>query len=872
MANPLTGDFDIVTEFSIHAANRVLAAMHRAERFPHTLTLRVDDTPEGALSGHVVLQVLDKYGRAIVGSPAIQSQALAREFLRPVGGPDRLVNDRPRSLSRIQDLEISGLHGWAHLQLSTPTLSLPDAAGTQATIHISMMAKFVPDDPNASQIPQFLRGGIRITVGVDKVLSQVGLEMGVGLQPNNVKVDFDPIWASSSPSGQPVVLGDPQKRLIKIAIRNAILTGFQPYNVVLPESAGTLQVRALPGGPAVALMLGITNWEGDPATVTNIFLGPADDFALAASADFIDASFNDFKEQIKAIKIIYRSTWADYEATIGTVTVELQNGHILVTGYGHAHTESNFSDFDFTVRQALGLELVDANGTMAGPVCTAQPTIVGDVSLDPYGGFEADIFNEFKGDALNILRKERDKRIDLLKPTVRAMFDANVNIGGFLARLMEGSTKPKPGAPPAGAAILSYHAVDITPSGVLLHGSLGVPEWPGIHVEFAATESEYTALNSWIPGGTVQDYTWAPQWENPLAANANTFVYRRTAADSGKRMCVTVAGTRIPASGPVPNPLPRISAQSCGWLQLPLAGGFEKIGDPFPLVAVVTGVTTGGKPKVVGHASPWMPRGSGGINLIVHFPEERSPADLDVLRRALVESGRNDAEAAILIVTDPDLFESGRIRGVIFTDDPDQAWQRLMKAKRRPSTFLMTSTGAVVWSQYGEPSFRRLADALRTYLLPSSKAVPQVLESGVQVGQPPPNFVFEPAPGRELLLRKLIGQPVTLVFWKSSSEPCLAMLRQLESLMDKSRRRRHAVLAISDGEEPELATEAGARHAPSAIVVPDPKRQISMAYGVNIWPTTVFIDAFGLVSEIQYGVFSPQEPRRPADAKGAAAE
>jgi len=35
--------------------------------------------------------------------------------------------------------------------------------------------------------------------------------------------------------------------------------------------------------------------------------------------------------------------------------------------------------------------------------------------------------------------------------------------------------------------------------------------------------------------------------------------------------------------------------------------------------------------------------------------------------------------------------------------------------------------------------------------------------------------------------------------------------------------------------------------------VPDPAREISRAYGINVWPTIVSIDASGLVSGIRYG-------------------
>ena len=44
MANDLTGDFDAVVQFSVGAADRVLAAMHRGNRFPHSLSTRVSDT------------------------------------------------------------------------------------------------------------------------------------------------------------------------------------------------------------------------------------------------------------------------------------------------------------------------------------------------------------------------------------------------------------------------------------------------------------------------------------------------------------------------------------------------------------------------------------------------------------------------------------------------------------------------------------------------------------------------------------------------------------------------------------------------------------------------------------------------------------
>ena len=45
MANPLTGDYDVVVQFSTGAVNRILAAMHSGNRLLHSLSTRIDDNP-----------------------------------------------------------------------------------------------------------------------------------------------------------------------------------------------------------------------------------------------------------------------------------------------------------------------------------------------------------------------------------------------------------------------------------------------------------------------------------------------------------------------------------------------------------------------------------------------------------------------------------------------------------------------------------------------------------------------------------------------------------------------------------------------------------------------------------------------------------
>ena len=72
MYNELTGDFGVVAEFAIPAANRVLAAMHRSERFLHSITVRVDDNarpgPPGdrPTIGPTIVRSVDTFGDPIV--------------------------------------------------------------------------------------------------------------------------------------------------------------------------------------------------------------------------------------------------------------------------------------------------------------------------------------------------------------------------------------------------------------------------------------------------------------------------------------------------------------------------------------------------------------------------------------------------------------------------------------------------------------------------------------------------------------------------------------------------------------------------------------------------------------------------------------
>jgi hypothetical protein len=103
----------------------------------------------------------------------------------------------------------------------------------------------------------------------------------------------------------------------------------------------------------------------------------------------------------------------------------------------------------------------------------------------------------------------------------------------------------------------------------------------------------------------------------------------------------------------------------------------------------------------------------------------------------------------------------------------------------------------------------------------------------------------------------------------SSSQASLEALRDLQKALASTGNQGPVVLAINDGEASEVARRVAAENALSAIVVPDPRQDISSAYGVNIWPTTIFLDDRGMVSNIRYGRFAAELAAYASQAKAA---
>ncbi len=881
MPNDLTGDFDVVAQFAIPTVNRILAAMHRFERFAHSMSFRVDDIeqPPGGTRPSVE-GVLDNLGGAATDH---RRPRRANGSARPPETDnasffafDPVVNF-PSAVLEIAPVVPSNLQGFAQLQLFPPTVEINDAAGKTVTVRIHVLARYFPDR-NTSPMAEFVRGHLTITAPVSQVASQVGNVVEIDIKSANLGVGFAVDWSS-----RPLTAGD--IAAIKLLIRNALTTSFLPSNTTLPPDVSHMQFKTMrAGGKAVAVLLDLDGGPSNPNSADKIILGSGDDFTVAVSSDFVHKAFQPTLDRFLSDGVDPVSfdinglvhTWhITYTFTLNSADIALRDDEIVLTIKGRARTSSWPPNFDFTVTQRFSLEPSGATARL----------IIGDISIDTSSW----IINRFRGRAIDTMRRSRNRAIARggTRRAIRDMLSADNTLGGFLNSLL---VPPRPTPTPPGEFDLDYTAVEISPSGIILRGALGISDWPPVHAEYEQLPSSntspvvagiggptYSALNSWIPGGTVQSYEWKRFGQSgPGFIEENKFIFQKlspglsteslaaapapapalqpvvieaTPVIGYKPFCVTVRGTRISKSGPVT--MQPVSATFCTVGAYPLLDArFD--GQP-PMVALTTRGADGGV-RVEGHAAATSAvAGRPGPNLLVHFGDVGSAGSLELLVQSLRESGRIDAPTGILaVLPSKDLPRAAWVERITYAADEDNLWARRFGADsgRRPLTLIVAPSGEIVWKHEGRLDAVDIAAALRKYLVSGTGVVAALQPAALRIGHRAPNFLFQHAPGRGVTLRKAAGKPARLVFWRRSSPESIEAVR---ADMRASAGAEFLVLAINDGDAIDVASRVADENKFGAILVTDPARNISTAYGITVWPTIISVDANGVVSGIRQG-------------------
>lgn len=872
MANPLTGDFDLVAQFSVPAVNRLLAAMHGVKRFPHSLSLRVDDVPRRPNEHGVrpsLTEIIDTAGESVVHPGRIRDV--------DVNAPDVATTaDASSRFDAIVNLEHAGifvppiapsdLKGRLQVQLAPPRLEIADASQSRVRVRMAVRARYFPDPQTPAAAP-FARGELVITTAVNQITSQLGSSVDIDLRSDAVQAVFVPDWSSA-----PLSAAD--RACVDQLIANALKSSVLPSNTVLPSGISAMKFKAMTG--LVSVLVNSDTPPGNPASAHQAFLAGSD-FGLGIAAETMQRALASVATEILSTPIAPFEVSIPGRNPVYTVVLQIVNlhfraGRIVLEIKGRATTPSWTPNFDFTVSQDITLR----------PVGTTAEIELGDMSLDTSSWF----VDRFRDRALSKLRPIRDRALAQsgAHDKVRRMLDTDRNLGPLFRSLLTPARPDNQPQPQPHHATLSYISAEIAPDGVVLRGQLNIADVPPPSVEFSEithtgtapldgtmpAQTEYSAFKSWIPGGTIDGFEWQrfrdthtgsvddkkfvlmPQ--GPVVASDEAFARSAPGLAFGfNPMCLTLHGTRLSTSGPIaPHP---VTASYCAFPWFPL---FETANvSTTALMASLTRPGADGLVEVVAQV-PAVRRDRPTLtpNRIVHFGDGSSAAQLAIIEDAVVRAGRPDAAAAIVAVLSPqDLKAARHVAGVAYVEHLDDRWEKAWRVEvtTRPTTLVINPDGKVAWQHSGRLEAGALTEALRRALTPVQMMAPLTVNAGVRLGQAPPNFAFPHGQGGEMTLGKLRGRAVTLVFVHSDANGA----DLIRDCVDRARQHHAAdragvVITIDAAGSPD-GDQQQARDSAAAVVVHDAGQSIARAFGVCAWPTTVFIDARGLVRAVHHG-------------------
>ena len=181
--------------------------------------------------------------------------------------------------------------------------------------------------------------------------------------------------------------------------------------------------------------------------------------------------------------------------------------------------------------------------------------------------------------------------------------------------------------------------------------------------------------------------------------------------------------------------------------------------------------------------------------------------------------------------------------------------QSFFHLKHRPATFLIDTAGDVSWQHPGSDDQYRIRDGPARRIFPPSVVSRHVWFSPM----------YGPGVLSQLHFRnctranesRCVSSWGAQPYWcsgRARQQASIEAIRDLVDICGNSGRRAPVVLAINDGEP--LETVKRASEGIKAVIVPDPdRRAISAAFGINLWPTSIYLDAGGLITDICYGRF-----------------
>jgi hypothetical protein len=846
--NPWTGDFEAVLQVSGRTIDRLLASMHQ-----HAFATRK--------------------------VPSLPHAAVFR-----FGDEDR----------------VDGVVGRVRAQIGAPRLELVHGSSHRFGLEVGVRARFTPD-PGSAPFPQWIHGTVRAEYRFEDVdpdcpgwRSLADEYIWTRLVDGSVTFagtaeDDDGFALGGGGATSPATLDAVTRQIAALlagrfaAVPHRVGAGFRP---------GRMRGLNQPGrGSAVAIPFAlVTGLAGSMASLDDVWLDGRD-FGIAISKDVIlgrvqsalDDAVEDLKPQVEVrldpsvgafgVEVELPTLYLDYRTRLTSATAEWAGGTaawlglsaalVTITVHGVADTDTPLLDLEFDLVSTIVVQFNAAAQSLSAVATSPDITVHGGGPLendieDAAAPAIANAFKSVVGDpsaalGLGGIQAGRDQLVAELK-----RLDPGADV-----RLTEGS---------------------FSADGVLLRGRVSVTprRRPVMRITKTWEGDAFSALESWLPGGRVDRFSWSWRWFNgggpPGSAELrDRFVLHRQAANGGAagalrrplpgldgagRVCLTISGVQMhPVTGEWVPVESRVECLRYG-LDI-LVRPSDEMGRLFwrdlDLGAVVE-VTPGPRPR-------------GTNTLVVHLGASWDEDVARVLRVAMGERTRGRGGLAVVVLVDDgrlagagdgparELAQAAEALGlpVVLTEDVDGAWARGLAVRGHdggPAWRLLAPGGGITWLHDGRLEPAALGHEVARHLVASGPPRPSALGLAARPGDRLPDLLLGRAPCPPVPVGRLaVGSVVGFVRRGAGGAEHVARLREAAHAAPGDL---FAALVV-DGSDPEEVAALRDQAGPDVAVMPDPAGALARSFGVRVWPTTVTLEPGGIVAAVRTGAEAARE-------------
>lgn len=144
----------------------------------------------------------------------------------------------------------------------------------------------------------------------------------------------------------------------------------------------------------------------------------------------------------------------------------------------------------------------------------------------------------------------------------------------------------------------------------------------------------------------------------------------------------------------------------------------------------------------------------------------------------------------------------------------------------------------------------------RTFITLSTAAA--AVEVGPEIDKRAPDFTLPTLDGKELSLSQFRGKTVMVNFWLTSCSACASEMPDIQAVFNTWSRDDLEIFAVNVGERAAFVRSFFSSRGLTFPALLDSDEAVSDIYQISTIPTTFFIDADGIVSEIKQGRFTSQ--------------